>query len=85
MNLLARLERVVALLRDPRTPRLPKLALGLAVLYLLWPADLLPGALFPVVGWIDDIVALWLSLSWLLRSAPPAARPAPPADPPALR
>lgn len=87
MNLLARLDRVLALLRDPRTPKLPKLAVGLAVLYLLWPADLLPAALLPVVGWIDDLVALWASLSWLLRSArptPPASRePAASREPPA--
>lgn len=32
----------------------PKLGVGLAVLYLIWPVDLLPD-LAPFIGWLDDI------------------------------
>jgi len=32
----------------------PKLGVGLAVLYLIWPIDLLPD-LVPFFGWLDDI------------------------------
>ena len=73
LPLLARARRVLALVTDPRTPRLPRLAVALAVAYLLWPADLLPDFVPPIVGWLDDAVVVWLSLRWLLRSAPKGA------------
>lgn len=73
-----RLARVMALLRDPRTPALPRLAVLLAVLYLLWPVDLLPGAVMPVIGWLDDLTFVWLALRWLVKSTPEAPNvPAP--------
>ena len=33
--------------------------------------DLIPAALFPVVGWFDDLTFVWLALRWLVKSAPP--------------
>ncbi len=42
-------------LKDPRTPILAKILLGLAVGYLLLPFDLVPDFL-PVVGQMDDLV-----------------------------
>jgi uncharacterized membrane protein YkvA (DUF1232 family) len=81
--LAARLARVVALLKDPRTPKLPRLLVLAACAYLLWPIDLLPDVAIPV-GFIDDIVFAWLSLSWLLKSgAPPPGGQAGPLTPPA--
>jgi uncharacterized membrane protein YkvA (DUF1232 family) len=65
-----RLLRVVALLRDPRTPALPRLAVLVAVLYLLSPVDLIPGSMFPIVGWLDDLTVVWLALRWLVKSVP---------------
>ena len=62
------LRRIVALLRDPRTPKLPRLALALAAAYLIWPADLLPDFLIPVVGYLDDLTFIWLAVRWLLKS-----------------
>jgi len=67
---MTRLRRVLALLTDPRTPRLPRLAVGMAVLYLLFPFDLVPDWIVPVAGWLDDATLLWLALRWLLRSGP---------------
>jgi uncharacterized membrane protein YkvA (DUF1232 family) len=78
LPLVARLQRVAALVSDPRTPRLPRLAVAVAVAYLLWPADLLPDFVPPLVGWLDDLLMLWLSLRWLVRSAEEKAPPAPP-------
>jgi uncharacterized membrane protein YkvA (DUF1232 family) len=69
----ARRLRVLALLRDPRTPKLPRLAVLLALLYLLSPVDLIPEAVFPVVGWLDDLVVIWLALRWLVKSVPGGA------------
>lgn len=71
MGLLARVRRVAVLLTDPRVKRLPRLAVVLAGLYLVWPLDLFPDFLVPVAGYLDDAMLVWLSLRWLFRSAPP--------------
>jgi uncharacterized membrane protein YkvA (DUF1232 family) len=62
------LRRIVALLRDPRTPKLPRLALALAAAYLIWPADLIPEFIVPVAGYLDDVTFVWLASRWLLKS-----------------
>lgn len=43
------------ILADPRTPRFPKILLGLALGYALLPFDLIPDFL-PVIGQLDDLV-----------------------------
>lgn len=43
------------LLRDPRTPWIAKLLLGLAVGYALSPIDLVPDFI-PVIGHLDDVI-----------------------------
>lgn len=70
MGLLARTRRVAALLTDPRVKRLPRLAVLLGFVYLVWPVDLFPDFLVPVAGYLDDLVLVWLSLRWLFKSAP---------------
>ncbi len=73
-----RLARVLALLKDPRTPALPRIAVVLAVLYLISPVDLIPGSVMPVIGWLDDLTFVWLALRWLVKSTPEAPNvPAP--------
>jgi uncharacterized membrane protein YkvA (DUF1232 family) len=62
------LRRIIALLKDPRTPKLPRLALALAAAYLIWPADLMPDFLIPVAGYLDDLTFIWLAVRWLLKS-----------------
>ena len=42
-------------LKDPRTPKLAKLLLGLAVGYGLLPFDLIPDFI-PIIGHIDDVI-----------------------------
>lgn len=72
--MLTRIQKILALLRNPAIPRLPKFIVGLAVLYMLLPTDLVPDV--PVIGWIDDITFLWIALSNLFRKGATAA-PAP--------
>ncbi len=83
--MLARLLRTLALLRDPRVAKLPRFALIAALLYMLWPADLLPDFAAPLIGYLDDLTLVWLSMRWLRRNDP-AGRSAPnpglAADPP---
>lgn len=73
MSLLARFRRVAQLLADPKTAKLPRLAVLLAAFYLVMPFDVLPEWVFPIVGYLDDLVLLWLSLRWLLKSGQPGA------------
>jgi uncharacterized membrane protein YkvA (DUF1232 family) len=67
---LGRIRRLLDVLGNPDTPKLPRLAVLAAIVYLIWPVDLVPDYLVPVFGFIDDLVVLWLSLAWLFRSAP---------------
>lgn len=56
--------RIWTMLRDPKGPRSTKIATIVAVLYLLWPADLMPDVV-PVLGWLDDIGITAVALWWL--------------------
>jgi uncharacterized membrane protein YkvA (DUF1232 family) len=42
-------------LRDPCTPKLAKILLGLAIGYVLLPFDLIPDFI-PVIGHLDDVI-----------------------------
>ena len=59
-----------AVLRDPRTPRLARLLLWLALGYVLLPFDLVPDFL-PVVGHLDDLVVVPALVFVALRMVPP--------------
>ena len=50
-------------------PRRAKVALGIAVLWVLSPIDLIPEFL-PVIGPLDDVVAVVLLLRYAARSIP---------------
>ena len=56
------------LLRDPRVPRAPKVVLGIGIVWLISPIDLLPEFL-PVLGPLDDAVVAALVLRYLVRHA----------------
>lgn len=55
--------------RNPAVPRRAKLALLIAILWVLSPIDLIPEFL-PVIGPLDDIVAVALLLRYAARSIP---------------
>jgi uncharacterized membrane protein YkvA (DUF1232 family) len=67
---MGRIWRAFQLLRDPRVKGLPRVAVVAALAYLVWPADLVPEIVAPVVGFLDDAVFTWLAFRWLLRSDP---------------
>jgi len=67
--------------RSPDVPRRAKLALLVAVLWVLSPIDVIPEFL-PVIGPLDDVVAVVLLLRYAARSIPrPALLAAWPAEP----
>lgn len=53
----------------PEVPRRAKIALGIAVLWVVSPIDLIPEFL-PVIGPLDDVVAVVLLLRYSARSVP---------------
>ena len=55
--------------QDPAVPRRAKVALLVAVVWVLSPIDLLPEFL-PVIGPLDDVVAVILLLRYAARSIP---------------
>lgn len=57
-------------LKDPRTPRLAKILLGIAVGYLLLPFDLIPDFI-PVVGHLDDLIIVPTLVILALKMIPP--------------
>ncbi len=56
-------------LKDPRTPRIAKWLLGLAVGYILLPFDLIPDFI-PIVGHLDDAVVVPLLVLIALKMIP---------------
>jgi uncharacterized membrane protein YkvA (DUF1232 family) len=56
------------LLRDDRVPRRAKIVLGLLVLYLVMPLDLVPDFI-PVAGQLDDAVLVAAAIAYVTRSA----------------
>ena len=73
--MLDRLQRVIALLKSPAVPRLPKALVIAAIVYLLMPVDFVPDV--PVAGWLEDLLFLWFAITNLLNRADPQAPNAP--------
>jgi uncharacterized membrane protein YkvA (DUF1232 family) len=55
--------------RDPRTPWIAKLVIGLVVAYALSPIDLIPDFI-PVLGYLDDLLLLPLGIWLAIRLLP---------------
>lgn len=56
-------------LKDPRTPKVAKVFLWLALGYALWPFDLIPDFV-PVLGQLDDLIIVPLLISLALYWIP---------------
>lgn len=57
------------ILNDPRTPKLPKLLLMIAIGYTLMPFDLIPDFL-PIIGHVDDVIIVPLLIIIAMRLIP---------------
>lgn len=66
-------------LRDPRAPLAGRALALLALLYVLWPFDLVPDVI-PVLGWLDDLaiapLLLWAAAKLIPGEVMDAARDA---------
>jgi uncharacterized membrane protein YkvA (DUF1232 family) len=51
-------------LKDEQTNWKPKAVLVAAIVYLLWPIDLLPDVI-PAIGWLDDLGVASLAIAYL--------------------
>ncbi len=60
---------VIRLMMDRRVPLRVKLILPAALVYLVWPADIIPD-IVPILGRIDDVLVVILSLALFLGTAP---------------
>ncbi len=58
-------------LRHPGVPWYAKLACGCAALYVVSPIQLIPNFI-PIIGQLDDVLVIGLSIRLLKQSVPPA-------------
>jgi uncharacterized membrane protein YkvA (DUF1232 family) len=71
--------------RDPRVPTRVRVALWVALLWVVSPVDLIP-EFVPILGPLDDVLVVALVLRYAVRSSPPdAVSDAWPGDPDVLR
>jgi uncharacterized membrane protein YkvA (DUF1232 family) len=70
MQVINRLRLVARLLSDKRVPVYLKPLPFAGLLYLVWPADLLPD-LVPILGQVDDLGVLILGVETFIRLSPP--------------
>ncbi len=68
MTPLQKVQRVLALMRDPRVGKLQRFAMYAALAYLISPVDLIPDFAVPLVGWLDDATFVWMAVRWLLKA-----------------
>ena len=71
MELFKRVRLVWLLFKDSRVSFWSKLVLPLSLLYLISPIDFIPGALFPIVGGLDDLGVILLGMALFVKLAPP--------------
>lgn len=57
-------KNLINFFRDKQTDWKPKIAVAVAVVYLIWPLDLIPD-LAPFFGWLDDIGITTFTVAYL--------------------
>jgi uncharacterized membrane protein YkvA (DUF1232 family) len=69
-DLILRAKLILRLIRDPRINFLLKLMPIGAIIYVVSPIDLIPGAVLPIIGALDDAVVLWLGTTLFVSLCP---------------
>lgn len=69
-DLILRGKLILRLMGDRRVNFLLKLLPVGALIYLVSPIDLIPGAVLPVIGALDDAVVLWLGATLFVALCP---------------
>lgn len=71
MPLIALRQAVIGLwraFRDPKTPKLAKVLLVAAAVYVISPIDIVPDVM-PILGWLDDAAIVPLALAAFAKLA----------------
>ena len=69
-DMILRVKLIVRLMGDKRVSILLKLLPVGALIYLVSPIDLIPGAVLPVIGALDDAAVLWLGATLFVALCP---------------
>ncbi|MBE3118567.1 MAG: DUF1232 domain-containing protein [Candidatus Atribacteria bacterium] len=69
-DLVLRIKLILRLIGDRRVNFLLKLLPIAAAIYVVSPVDLIPGAVFPVIGALDDAVVIWLGTTLFVTLCP---------------
>ena len=70
-DLMVKFKLIVRLMADRRVSFWVKLLPIGALAYVFSPVDLVPGAVLPVVGALDDMAILWLGVNMFIQLCPP--------------
>ncbi len=69
-NLTLRVKLILRLIGDKRVNIFLKLLPIVALIYVVSPIDLIPGAVIPVIGALDDAAVLWLGATLFINLCP---------------
>ncbi len=69
-DLILRVKLILRLMGDKRVNFYLKLLPIAALIYLISPVDLIPGAVIPFIGAIDDAAVLWLGATLFVNLCP---------------
>ncbi len=69
-DLITRVKLILRLIGDKRINFFLKLLPIAAAIYVISPIDLLPGAVFPFIGALDDAVVIWLGTTIFVSLCP---------------
>jgi uncharacterized membrane protein YkvA (DUF1232 family) len=70
-DLVLRFKLIVRLMGDKRVNPFVKLLPVASLAYLIWPIDLIPGVVLPVVGALDDVALVSLGAYLFIEFCPP--------------
>jgi uncharacterized membrane protein YkvA (DUF1232 family) len=70
-DLVMRLKLIGRLMGDGRVNLFIKILPIASLAYLIWPVDLAPGMVLPIIGAVDDAAILWLGNYLFIELCPP--------------